>query len=123
MMGGHYSISRDVTKGRVIVTFDGPRTYPIDKFWEAFTEAVQFAKCARPHFDVLLDHSRATIMPPERTQKSEEMAIWCVENGLRKSANIVPSAVLRMQLQRVTKNEEPFGFFETQAEAEAWLDE
>lgn len=120
-MSGSYSISRDVMKSRVIITFDGPRNYPIDAFWDEFMESVQFAKCARPHFDVLLDHSRATLMPPERTPRSEEMAIWCIENGLRKSANIVPTEVLRMQLQRVTKHEEHFGFFETLEEAEEWL--
>ncbi|MEP2735126.1 MAG: hypothetical protein ABJP34_02420 [Erythrobacter sp.] len=116
-----YRITRNTALNRVTVTYDGPCNYSVYVFWKELTEAVQFAKCAGEHFDVLVDHTATSIMSPERTAKSEDMAPWCIKNGLRKSANIVPSAVVRMQLQRMTGNNEQFSFFETLREAEEWL--
>lgn len=120
---GIYRIDRQSAKNRVIISFDGPRDYVVEEFWNEFQEAVQFVKSARSDFDVLVDHSKSTLMSPERTAYTEDMARWCSENGLRKSANIVPSPVMRMQLERVTARDKPFGFFATREEAENWLDE
>lgn len=118
-----YTITRDTSKSRVIIAHDGPRDYPIEIFWQEFKEAVHFAKCARPFFDVLVDHSRTTILPQDRTKNGEAMAIWCLENGLRKSANVAPSAIMRMQLQRITDRNPQFAYFETRKGGERWLDE
>lgn len=116
-----YRITRDTALNRVIVTYDGTRDYPTEVFWEEFTEAVHFAKCAGEHFDVLIDHRSTAVMSRERTEQSEDMAPWCIANGLRKSANIVPSTIVRMQLQRLTARDPQFGFFETLEQAEEWL--
>ncbi|MEO9461964.1 MAG: hypothetical protein ABJ242_04435 [Marinomonas sp.] len=117
-----YSIKRDTSKNRVIILFDGARDYNVDVFFQEFMEAANFAKCARPHFDALVDHSRTNILPQERTKHSEAMALWCLENGLRRSANIVSSAVMRMQLKRVTDSNPHFAYFQSREDAEAWLD-
>lgn len=121
-MTGTYSITRETARNRVIIVYQGPRDYPLEEFWEEFKEAVHFAKCAKPYFDTLVDHTQSTVLPHDRSKKGQEMAVWCRENGLRRSANVVPSAVMRMQMQRITGRGEEFAFFDTREEAEAWLD-
>ncbi len=118
-----YTIQRDTSKSRLIVALNGTWDYDGSMFWEDFQEAAHYAKCARAHFDVLFDHTLKPILPQHRTEKGTIMAVWCLENGLRKSANIVPSTIMRMQLQRITDRNAQFDYFKTREEAEAWLDE
>ncbi len=72
---------------------------------------------------MISDFSRSMVMPQDIAHESKNLAIWLIENGLRKSANILQSATQRMQIARVTQRDEKFAYFTSREEAAAWLAE
>lgn len=73
------------------------------------------------YFDLLVDYRQTHVMPQAQTGNGRQEIEWCLANGLRRSANVMNSALVRMQIQRLTANHR-FQMFATRAEALAWLD-
>lgn len=117
-----YRIEVDEAAHRVIIEFSGG--YADDEF-DAFDaelhRAVARAKGSSACFDMIVDWARSEIMPQETSKDSERRVAWCLANGLRRSANITGSALMKMQLQRVAPDPR-FRSFAARSEGLAWLD-
>jgi hypothetical protein len=116
-----YKIDVDVAKHRVLIEFSGTYDDDLAEFGRQMVAACIRAKGIGRHFDMLSDFSQAPIMTQQTAGDSQEHVKWCIDNGLRKGANVVGGALSRMQLNRITADEK-FQMFETRAQAEAWLD-
>ena len=118
-----YEIAVDEEAHRVDIRFVGMSTpeefIAFDRHLRA--AAIQ-AKSAGAHFDLIVDFSKATLMTQEIAVDSQGTIAWCVANGLRKSANLTTSALMKMQVQRVSSNDR-FRMFGSRVDAEAWLAE
>lgn len=117
-----YKITADSANHRVEVVFDGSYL-DLDQpqLSRDLRAGVLEAKGRGAHFDMLCDFTRVAVMPQDRTPGARAEIEWCVANGLRKSANVVSSALAKMQLQRLSADDR-FQNFATRAEALAWLE-
>ena len=116
-----YSIQSQPEKHRVFVEIVGNYDYSQEQFEEELLQATRAAKSSDGRFDLLCDVSRASVLPKDRAARSQVVIDYYVENGLRKSANIMTSALQQLQMKRVSSQNEMFGYFTSHAEAEAWL--
>lgn len=116
-----YSIQSQPEKHLVVVEIAGDYDYSQDQFEAELLEAAKAAKSSDGQFDLLCDVSRASVLPKERAARSQVVIDYYVENGLRKSANIMTSALQQLQMKRVSSQNQMFGYFTSRAEAEAWL--
>ena len=117
-----YSITTNLAKNRVIVVFVNDFEHGQAFFNTELKEAVKRVRAEDRHFDLLADFSTAPVMSQQIAGQGEEMINWCVANGLRKSANVMNTILQRMQVKRVSANDDKFQYFSSLAEAEAWLD-
>jgi hypothetical protein len=116
------NITADASKHRVNIEFVGTYSGDIARFSEEIKSKARIAKGGGQHFDMISDFTQSHVIPQNLAGASAEVAEWCGDNGLRKSANVVNSMLLKLQLDRLT----PDGRFKTflsREEAEAWLDE
>ncbi|MEP3052222.1 MAG: hypothetical protein ABJP48_05695 [Erythrobacter sp.] len=118
-----YKIHPQIQKNRVLIVFDGEFDYDQTEFAEEIKKAVLTVRSTEREFDLLADYSKVTVMDQSRASRSEEIVAWCVDNGLRKSANVMNSALQRIQIKRLASQNDKWKFFETLSEAEMWLDE
>lgn len=84
--------------------------------------AVRDLTASGPSFDILADLREHILMHQSEAGKSRERMKWLVDHGLRKSANIMTSALVKMQIERLASNPR-FRYFATEEEALAWLAE
>jgi hypothetical protein len=117
-----YTIKPITAKQRVEVVFDDFRDHNAERFRSDLQSAVRTVKRQHEEFDILVDMTKSVVMPQEIARQSEVNAQWLNANGLRKSANIVETITQRMQVKRVTSQDDRYRFFETRTEAEAWFD-
>lgn len=108
-------------KHRVSVMFEGNFDHDPADFRAALIAAVGRVQAADKSFDLICDFTHANVMPPTHAATGQAAIAWCLENGLRKSANVTASATQRMQLRRVSAGDERFSQFADHAEAEEWL--
>jgi hypothetical protein len=118
-----YCIDTIPSKSRLLMTFEDFANLDFEMFMRDAQAATLQAKGASRHFDILADFSDTMVMPQNIARGSQDIACWFLENGLRRSANVMQSITQRMQIQRVTDRDTKFAYFETHAEAQAWLDE
>ncbi len=119
-----YTVTPIPAKNRIDVVFSGDFGHDDAEFREELRAAVEKTRSGEGHFDMLVDFSQAPVMSPEMAKNGEEASAWCVQNGMRKSANLMSSqALLELQEKRVTARDEKFQYFETRADAESWLAE
>jgi hypothetical protein len=116
-----YVIS-DAQKRRVEVTFVGHYSGDMNKFSNDIKANARAAKAGGRYFDILSDYRQTHVLPQQLLAESTELIQWCVDNGVRKSASVVSSILLKMQLERMTPDE-GFKVFLSRDEAIAWLDE
>ena len=115
--------------------FVNERASRVDIFFVGMTEPEEFitfdqnlraaaikARGAGAYFDLIVDFSEAALMSQEMAVDTQGTIAWCIANGLRKSANLTTSALMKMQVQRVSSNDR-FRTFGSRADAEAWLAE
>lgn len=82
--------------------------------------AVRTLKASGNSFDMLSDVRDGHVIPTESASQSEQFMKWLAQNGIRKSALVVASAILKMQLDRMSADPR-FGFFATEEAALEWL--
>ncbi|HJQ17947.1 MAG TPA: hypothetical protein VJ859_13225 [Allosphingosinicella sp.] len=118
-----YVIKIDPWRHRVEFAFSGVYSeVELNRFDRAMMAAALKAKGEADHFDIVADFSESSVMPQKHAGDSERRARWCKAKGLRRSANITPSALMRLQIERVTKDPD-MRCFATRAEALSWLDQ
>ena len=71
-------------------------------------------------FDFLFDLRETQVLEQQSLPQLQARARWYVDHGLRRSAMIVTSALLRMQTQRVAVDDR-FQHFTSEVEAMEWL--
>lgn len=76
----------------------------------------------KPWFDFLVDLREVKPVAPEVNEFNRRVMADQISMGLRKSANIVSSTLLGMQLRRVA-GDERFQTFSSEEDALAWLAE
>ena len=116
-----YSIMPIRAKNRVVVVFVNDFEHGQAIFNTELKNAVKEVRAEDRHFDLLVDFSTAPVMSQDRAGQGGEMINWCLANGLRKSANVMDTVLQRMQVKRVSANDDKFQYFTSYAEAEAWL--
>jgi hypothetical protein len=120
-----YVMTVDRAKHRVEIEFHsyGGDT---DAFFADLKAAVVQAKGITTQFDIMTDFTKmqqiSPVMPRGVADTSTDLNKWVVENGLRKSASIMGSALLKLQLQRVAETDK-LAIFDNHDDAEAWLSE
>jgi hypothetical protein len=117
-----YSINVDVLKRRVIVDFEGKIDANLPTSNQELFAACLRAKGGGDHFDILSDFTKSDLMSQGGADDSAQTVKWCLENGLRKGANVVGSALMRLQINRVSASDQ-IQNFATMEEAMAWLEE
>lgn len=117
-----YSIVPNLAKHRVRVVFANDFEHEQDAFNAELKSAIDQVRADDGHFDLLSDFTDAPVMSQERAKQGEEMVAWCLANGLRRSANVMGTVLQRLQIKRVSANDEKFAYFETCSEAENWLE-
>ena len=116
-----FQIEIDQIRKRVIIDFVGTYDNDLTEFSQQMKMACMKARGGSGHFDMLSDFTQAPLMTQQTAHDSEAHVQWCKDHGLRKAANVVGSALSKLQLNRITADDK-FRIFETRAEAEAWLD-
>ncbi|MEP3050607.1 MAG: hypothetical protein ABJP48_12655 [Erythrobacter sp.] len=76
---------------------------------------------AHGSFDLLVDWTNMPVMTQPAAQQAQRVISWCNDKGLRKAANVVATVTQRMQVKRVSAQNDRFQYFETRADAQAWL--
>lgn len=118
-----YSINQIADKHRVEIIFDGPHDYDYMRFSDDLKAAAIAVRSAEGVFDLLVDFSNAHVLPRENAEQSQRNIAWCLANGMRKSANIVPSTTHKMQVRRVSERSDNLAYFKDRGAAVAWLEE
>ena len=116
-----YRISVDSRLHRVEFTFVGAYSdAELDRFDREMMAGARKARGGAGHFDILADFTQTGVMPQKAAGDSQRRALWCRKHGLRKSANVTESALMKMQIERVARDSN-VRCFRTRAEALAWL--
>ena len=118
-----HTIEEFHTLHRIKLTMQSYEHHDPRAFIEGMQSAALKVKGGSDYFDLLADFSEIMVMPQDIAKQGEDLAEWLVANGLRRSANIVPTTTQKMQIKRVTHRDAKFGFFHDLAAGEAWLNE
>ncbi|MEP3052224.1 MAG: hypothetical protein ABJP48_05705 [Erythrobacter sp.] len=118
-----YEIHKEPGKNRVAVIFTKNFEHDQEEFSAELKAAAQGVIGPGSHFDLIVDFTAAGPMPQDHAQAGERAVAWCIASGLRKSANIMHTNLQRMQVKRVAARDDRFGYFNSRAEAESWLNE
>lgn len=93
-----YEISADIRKNRLTICLDGTiSTKSVEKYIASFREAILALK---PGFTALLDLRRASVFERETIKELHDPKLIAVKAGLRKSAMVLSSPALKMQMNR-----------------------
>ena len=72
-------------------------------------------------FDILADLRGRLVVPQPQSELISAQMKWLVGAGLRRSANILASSLLAMQMRRIA-NDERSAYFTSEADALRWLE-
>ena len=72
-------------------------------------------------FDVFVDLREALTLPQHYAEAIGRQMEWVAQQGLRKAAHVMASAIYTLQLKRIAPDQR-FRFFTDEQEASAWLD-
>ncbi|MHA7820485.1 MAG: hypothetical protein ACX930_12635 [Erythrobacter sp.] len=117
-----YSMSASHSQNRVTIDFGDSYEFDQSQFESDLKSAIERVRGREGEFDLLSDFSKAGVMDQSRASESQKVVAWCAANGLRKAANVMGSLIHTMQVKRLSKQDERFGYFQTVGEAERWLD-
>lgn len=117
-----YTIQTIPAKSRVEIIFRGKHDYDFMQFSEELKAAAILVRSSDRHFDLLVDFTEGQVLPRENAEQSAHNISWCIDHGMRRSANVVSMITQKMQVQRVSERNEILHYFETRTEAERWLD-
>jgi len=117
-----YRIVASPHRNRVTIDFGTEYDFDEDEFERELVDAIESVRDKGGAFDLLADFSQAPVMDQQRASESERVVAWCAANGLRKSANVVGSLIHQMQVKRLSKKDDRFGYFEGINDALRWLD-
>ncbi|RVT43488.1 hypothetical protein [Sphingobium algorifonticola] len=107
---------------RVEIAFkDGYSKAALAGFDTQLRAAASLAKGHGSWFDILADFSDFGVMPQDTTDDGHARIAWCMANGLRRSANVTGSTIMKMQIERLAPDPR-FQYFRTREQAAAWLD-
>lgn len=90
-------------------------------FVEIRTAALKL-KAQHSFFNLLVDLREAAVLPAERLAMVQKEVGWQKENGLRKTAILVSSILVKLQVLRVAPDQE-VGWFAAEEEALRWLED
>ena len=118
-----YELRADRPNRRVTLTFSGVMDQDPKSFFAELTGAATFVRGTGNDWDLLVDFTGMAVMNQERAGNTAKIYNWCCENEVRKVACVTQSITQRMQLTRLTGNGDIVSCFETQQDAQAWLNE
>lgn len=116
-----YKVSYDTSKNRIYGELEG--FLALDEAKKYNSELMALIGKARPGFTAIFDIANLKVLPQEVTDEISSGKKYAVEKGLKKSALIMNSAILKMQVNRVLKNigESEEGYFDSLSDAEEFL--
>lgn len=118
-----FAIKAEPENRLICLKFSGFITMDIACQFEAeIQKQIELLRASGPWFDLLVDLTEAQPVTQDVSDKNRKMMTRQIEMGLRKSANIVSSALTAMQLRR-TAGSDKFQTFTTEEAARAWLAE
>lgn len=92
-----------------------------DRFREEFLMHMRRYHLRGEPFDLLGDLIQFPTQPARLNERREMLVQEAIALGLRKCAVVTSSQLVKMQLGRISSQH--YGFFETEAEALAWIEE
>lgn len=118
-----YSIKVDKKKNRMYLSMSG--------YWKKASDFPNFIEDTRKalkqiskDFTILVNMVQMKVPSDEIVAMHTKVQTDCVQAGLRKTAEIIPSAMLRLSTKRMSHHSGmTMKQFDNQQEAEAWLDE
>lgn len=94
-----FEINADIEKNRLIIYIDGTISiHSVEKYNKAMKEAIAALK---PGFTALLDLQKALVFDMETIKQYQNSKYIAVSSGLKKSAMVIKSQVLKMQMNRI----------------------
>lgn len=87
---------------------------------EMRAHVLSFKKEGSP-FDIFVDLREALTLPQHYAEAIGRQMEWVAQQGLRKAAHVMASAIYTLQLKRISPDQR-FRFFTEEQEALAWLD-
>ncbi|OQX23944.1 MAG: hypothetical protein BWK80_23330 [Desulfobacteraceae bacterium IS3] len=118
-----YSIKMDEKKNRMYLTMSGywKKASDFPNFMEDMRKAL---KQISKGFTILVTIVNMKVPSDEIAELHTKAQIECVQAGLRKTAEIVPSAMLRLSTKRMSQQSGmTMKQFDNPQEAETWLDQ
>lgn len=113
-----YTIKFDSIKNRIFVEIEGMITInEVDDYNSKFCRAIDSTK---PDFTICVNLLKAAPNTPDVAEKMNNPKEYAAKKGYKCIAMVVNNIVYKMQIKRAFGEKE--GFFETQKDAEAYLD-
>ena len=116
-----YSITTNSSRSLVELTFSGPMDQDPAAFFKELTGSADRVRRSTGSWQLLVDFTETDVMVQERAQNTGKIFEWCLANGISKTAIVASSATQKMQIRRVTNASKVIEFFDTAAQAKAWL--
>jgi hypothetical protein len=114
-----YEVTYDRAKNRIYIKLEG--TMSLDEA-DGYNEAVKkAADQAQPGFTICIDGAKAAPFSPEVDAKCAESRNYLVKKGVKDTATVVDSAILKMHVARTLK-EIGGNVFGSKEEADKYLD-
>ncbi len=117
-----FQFESDGANARFVMILSGDYSHDGEAAHRGLHKAAAEAMTDTDWFDMIVDMTDIWTAPTDRVNSGASMIQWCVANGLRRGAFVTKSAILRLQLKRISRNSERLAYFETRDEAERWLD-
>lgn len=117
-----YKVNYDMSKNRIYAELGG--FLKDEELKDYKSELIKAVDQAKPNFTALFDVRSLKPLPEECNQILEDAKSYAVNNGLKKSAAVLNSVVLKLQGTRKFKNmakDKPEEYFSTTEEAESFL--
>jgi len=117
-----YAIKSDLSKNRLYITVNGSIT--ADELPEYSKDLKRNVNLLKAGFTALLDLRKTSVLNQEMLKGIQDTKQIAVEGGLAKSAMIVESATLKLQMNRIFKDVGPKDMAFTEiSEGEMFLNE
>lgn len=117
-----YKVGIDRTNRRIQLTIAGfPEEDESNRIDADMRAAARELLKTGTSFDVIADLREARVLNSDSASELSKTMKWHLDNGLRRSANITPSALLRMQVGRMAADSR-FACFDNEEDAIRWLE-
>ena len=110
----------DRSKSRFTLIFSVDFNHDGEAAHRGLHEAATQAKADTGYFDMIVDMTQVSVAPQYKAGSGGEMIAWCIENGLRRAAFVTESAVMKMQLNRLSGRSDQLAFFANSVAATRW---